>query len=330
MIELRRILASMIGTMAVIDVIALILQGKKINQFMNGTKNEKLKRSIYLGLIGGLFGIYATIAGYQMATGVNITVRDVGPMMAGCLAGPLAGLIAGVISGVFRFYTGISAGITAGTTIPCSISTVFIGCLCGLIYNRFKERKNRGRYALCIGVGMEALHLIIVFFYKWYMAGLAITLNLMGQITLPFLISNGLAFALVIFTTDMVDNYLQIENTKDKINAELKTATNIQKDLLPRILPDFPGRCEFDVFAKMDPAKEVGGDFYDFYFIDDDHFVFTVADVSGKGVPAALFMVIAKTILKNNLQLGMSFEDALEKSNFQLSEGNDEDMFVTA
>ncbi|MCQ2749341.1 MAG: SpoIIE family protein phosphatase [Clostridia bacterium] len=128
----------------------------------------------------------------------------------------------------------------------------------------------------------------------------------------------------------MVDNYLQIENTKDKINAELKTATNIQKDLLPRILPDFPGRCEFDVFASMTPAKEVGGDFYDFYFIDDDHFVFTVADVSGKGVPAALFMVIAKTILKNNLQLGMDFENAIEKSNYQLSEGNDEDMFVTA
>ncbi|MCQ2749342.1 MAG: hypothetical protein MJ246_05100 [Clostridia bacterium] len=166
MIKLQRIISSMIGTMAVIDVIALILQGKKVNKFMDGTKNEKLKRAIYLGVIGGLFGIYATISGYQMGNGANITVRDVGPMMAGCLAGPFAGLIAGVIAGAFRFYTGISAGITAGTTIPCSISTVFIGCLCGFIYERFKDKKNRGRYALGIGVCMEALHLLLCFFYK--------------------------------------------------------------------------------------------------------------------------------------------------------------------
>ena len=158
------------------------------------TKNEKLKRAIYLGIIGGLFGIYATISGYQMSNGANITVRDVGPMMAGCLAGPLAGFIAGAIAGLFRLYTGLSAGITAGTTIPCSVSTVFIGCLCGFIYEKFKEKKNRGRYALGIGVCMEALHLLLCFFYKWYMAGLAISLNLMSEITLPFLISNGIAF----------------------------------------------------------------------------------------------------------------------------------------
>ena len=116
---------------------------------------------------------------------------------------------------------------------------------------------------------------------------------------------------------------------KERIGAELNVATQIQADMLPRIFPAFPERPEFDIYASMTPAKEVGGDFYDFFLMDDDHLALVIADVSGKGVPAALFMVIAKTLLKNAAQTGLSPRAVLEKVNNQLCENNEAEMFVT-
>ena len=114
-----------------------------------------------------------------------------------------------------------------------------------------------------------------------------------------------------------------------KNEAELNVASNIQKNMLPCIFPAFPEHKEFDIYATMTPAKEVGGDFYDFFLPDKDHLVMVIADVSDKGVPAALFMVIAKTLLKNCALSGDSPREILEKVNNQLCENNDAEMFVT-
>ncbi len=122
---------------------------------------------------------------------------------------------------------------------------------------------------------------------------------------------------------------MQSEKEKDRIGAELNVATQIQADMLPRIFPAFPERTEFDLFASMAPAKEVGGDFYDFFLVDDDHIGLVMADVSGKGVPAALFMVIAKTLIKNRTLLGESPATILKNVNEQLCEGNEAELFVT-
>ena len=113
---------------------------------------------------------------------------------------------------------------------------------------------------------------------------------------------------------------------KERMGAELNVAKNIQASMLPR---DFPERDDFEIYATMDPAKEVGGDFYDFFMIDDDHLAMVMADVSGKGVPAALFMVIAKTLIKNIAKSGVGPAEVLRQVNNQLCEGNDEEMFVT-
>ena len=129
---------------------------------------------------------------------------------------------------------------------------------------------------------------------------------------------------------EYIANLTKITAEKEKISAELNVATQIQADMLPSIFPAFPERKEFDIFATMEPAKEVGGDFYDFFMVDEDHLVFTIADVSGKGVPAALFMVIAKTLLKNQLLQGDSPKKLFEEVNNQLCENNKEGMFVTA
>ncbi len=129
---------------------------------------------------------------------------------------------------------------------------------------------------------------------------------------------------------EYIVNITEITAEKERIGAELNVATKIQADMLPKIFPAFPGRSEFDVYAQMDPAKEVGGDFYDFFMVDDDHLAIVIADVSSKGVPAALFMVIAKTLIKNHAMNRESLSDVFYKVNNQLCEGNEEGMFVTA
>ena len=124
-------------------------------------------------------------------------------------------------------------------------------------------------------------------------------------------------------------NILAMTAEKERVGTELGLATRIQADMLPNTFPAFPERSEFDVFASMDPAKEVGGDFYDFFLVDDDHLALVVADVSGKGVPAALFMTISKTLLKNVAMHAVSPAEVLREVNAQLCENNRELMFVT-
>ena len=127
-----------------------------------------------------------------------------------------------------------------------------------------------------------------------------------------------------------IDNLTKVTAEKERIGAELNVATAIQANMLPTIFPPFPERNEFDIFASMTPAKEVGGDFYDFFLIDDDHIAFVIADVSGKGVPAALFMVIAKTLIKDRALSGeYSPAKILSSVNEQLCEGNEAELFVT-
>ncbi len=117
---------------------------------------------------------------------------------------------------------------------------------------------------------------------------------------------------------------------EERIASELSLATKIQADALPCDYPAFPERKEFDLFFTMQPAKEVGGDFYDFFLIDESHLALLIADVSGKGVPAALFMMIGKTLIKNRALFGGSPSEILEFANAQLCENNKAEMFITA
>ncbi len=115
-----------------------------------------------------------------------------------------------------------------------------------------------------------------------------------------------------------------------RIDKELEFAREIQHSSLPCIFPPFPHRTEFDIFASMHTAKEVGGDFYDFYFVDNDRLAFVVADVSDKGIPAAMFMMRAKTLIKGYAESGRSVDETFALTNDELCEHNDANMFVTA
>lgn len=135
---------------------------------------------------------------------------------------------------------------------------------------------------------------------------------------------------MVLRINEHVEHIAKVTAEKERIGAELNVATQIQADMLPCIFPAFPERKEFDIFATMTPAKEVGGDFYDFFMVDDKHLAMVMADVSGKGVPAALFMVIGKTLLKDCTQPGVPLGDVFTKVNDLLCESNKEGLFITA
>ncbi len=130
-----------------------------------------------------------------------------------------------------------------------------------------------------------------------------------------------------------IDNYVSdltsVTAEKTRMGTELDMAAKIQSSMLPHIFPPYPERPEFDIYASMEPAKEVGGDFYDFFLIDDDHLCLVMADVSGKGVPASLFMMVSKVILQSCAMLGLPIDEVANRTNEALCKDNQLEMFVT-
>ena len=121
-----------------------------------------------------------------------------------------------------------------------------------------------------------------------------------------------------------------IDEAAARFDKDLEIAKKIQHSALPSVFPPYPNRKDFSIFASMDAAKEVGGDFYDFYLLDENHLVFVVADVSGKGIPGAMFMMTSKTLIKSHVESGLAVNDVFTQVNNQLCENNEADMFVTA
>jgi sigma-B regulation protein RsbU (phosphoserine phosphatase) len=128
---------------------------------------------------------------------------------------------------------------------------------------------------------------------------------------------------------ESIEHLKETTAAKERIESELQIAHEIQMSMVPKIFPPFPDRKEFDIFATLVPAKEVGGDLYDFFFLDDDHLCFAVGDVSGKGVPASLFMAVTKTLFRATAANGGSPGEILARLNTEICRDNDSGMFVT-
>ncbi|HAA05224.1 MAG TPA: serine/threonine protein phosphatase, partial [Syntrophobacteraceae bacterium] len=126
-----------------------------------------------------------------------------------------------------------------------------------------------------------------------------------------------------------IHNLRETTAAKERIESELQIARDIQMSFLPQTFPPFPDRKEFEIYAMVKPAREVGGDFYDFFFVDEDHLFFSLGDVSGKGVPASLFMAVTKTLLRASAGVGVDPDHVMASVNNRLCDGNDACMFVT-
>ncbi|PKM77074.1 MAG: serine/threonine protein phosphatase [Firmicutes bacterium HGW-Firmicutes-15] len=310
---------NLVKNMSVVIVLAYVLTRTQAYSAIMQKKEITLNQRLGLILIFGIFSIYGTVSGINIM-GAIANVRDLGPAIAGLIGGPLVGIGAGLIGGIHRYTLG---GITY---IPCSISTVIAGLAGGLIYQYRKGEFVSITGAVVFMALMEAFHM-----------GLALVivkpfsqiLPIIQSVSLPMIFTNALGMGIFAFIIHNLMRERETQRTKELIESELTIAREIQMSIVPKIFPAFPGRPEFDLFAILEPAKEVGGDLYDFFLMDDNHLCFTVGDVSGKGVPASLFMAVTKTLIKAKADIRLGPDEILYQVNNELCEDNESGMFVT-
>ncbi len=313
---------TLLNHMAVLILVAYILTRTKLYTDVLVNKKINFKNSIILILIFGGFSIFGTVSGIHIYDAIA-SIRDLGPAIAGLIAGPIVGIGAGLIGAIHRYSLG---GCTA---LPCSLATIFAGFAGGIIFLIRKKKVVKIYEAVIFAVCIELFHMMLVLFICSITKSSNEAILIVQKVIIPMVVVNAVGIAIFVF---IILNLIKERNTelvKERIESELRIAHDIQMGIVPKIFPPFPDRKEFDIHAVIEPAKEVGGDFYDFFFIDENHLCFSIADVSGKGVPASLFMAVAKTLVKAKSRLGITPDKILFEVNNELSDENDSCMFVT-
>lgn len=305
--------------MSVIMVLAYVLTRTRAYAAIMTRKEITPGRQLGIVLIFGGFSIYGTLSGIDVM-GAIANIRDLGPAIAGLIGGPWVGIGAGLIGGLHRYTLG---GITC---IPCSISTVVAGLAGGLIYQYRKGKFVGIAGAVVFMALMEAFHMGLTLVIVKPFSQI---LPIIQKIYLPMILTNAAGMGIFAFIIHNLIREQETQRTKELIESELSVAREIQMSIVPKIFPPFPERPEFDVFAVLEPAKEVGGDLFDFFLLDEDHLCFTVGDVSGKGVPASLYMAVTKTLIKAKADIKLSPAEILFQVNNELCADNDSGMFVT-
>ncbi len=313
-----RLVVTLINSMAVISVVGYVITRSRIYSDIL-EKKITWQNQVFLILIFGALSIYGTLSGFDFM-GAIANTRDLGPALAGLIAGPIAGLGAGLIGAAHRYSLG------GFTCVSCSVATIVAGLVGGIVY--------QWRKGAFIGVAGAA---VVAGVNQIIHSGLALllarpfeqALRVVVDFTLPMVVANAIGMAIYASILVNLAKQRNWEKEKNTIEGELNAAREIQMSMVPKMFPAFPDRPEFQLYAALEPAKEVGGDLYDFFFVDDDHLFFLVGDVSGKGVPASLFMAVTKTLLKSKATVGSGPEEVLGSVNNELARGNDMTMFAT-
>lgn len=305
-------------------VMAVVAYGLVRTKFLELILMEKLevKKQMLLITPFALFSIYGVLTAIPIAGGV-VALSHVGQIVGGLLAGPIVGIGAGTILTVVRYSFGDYAALPAALT--CMLAGLFAG-----LYHEWYKEWNKGKLdakravILTVVVELVGLGLSLLLLPDF---GKALRIEMVGA--LPMIIGNASAVGLFIFILNTLLEEKKMLQVKERIESELLVARNIQLSLVPRTFPAFPNVTEFEIYAVLEPAKEVGGDLYDFFFIDDDHFLVVIGDVSGKGMPAALFMSATRSVFKAQADKKENPAEILDKVNNELCRGNDTCMFVT-
>jgi len=287
-------------------------------------KNLSLRNQLILMLLFGALSIFGTYGGINLPSGAIANIRDLGPMVGGMLGGPLVGLGAGIIGGVHRYLLG------GFVSVPCGIASVVAGLAGGLIYYVKKGEIVRVWQGMLVAAVMECIHMgLTLLIARPYDDALAVV----EDVALPMIAANALGVGIFIFivrnliierrTAAEKENYRrELERTE----FEMQTAKEIQQSFLPESPPDIPG---FDLAAISLPASQVGGDFYDFIPVGRDKLGIVIADVSGKGVPAALFMALSRAIVRANAEGEPTVSEIIRRANRTISQEAKLGMFVT-
>lgn len=280
------------------------------------------KNQAILILVFGAVSIYGTESGIDIM-GAVVNVRDLGPMVGGLAAGPIVGLGAGLIGAGYR------ATLGGFTVIPCVLATILAGIFGGSIYLLNKRNFIGAQGAVLFAVGMEALHMALVLLIcRPFDQAVAIV----EQVAIPMILANAAGVFIFAF---IIGNLITERQTKaerdsyfselERKRAELQIARDIQMSFLPEKLPRIPA---YDLAAMSLPAKEVGGDFYDAIPLPDNRLGLVMADVSGKGVPAALFMALSRTVVRAHARHSGA-QEAIRDANILIAEDSKSGMFVT-
>jgi sigma-B regulation protein RsbU (phosphoserine phosphatase) len=312
------LVVTLIHSAAVISVIAYILSRSRFYEdFLAGKITWKIR--VLLVIVFGLMSIYGTLSGFAFLGAVANT-RDLGPALAGLFGGPIAGVGAGLIGAVHRYSMGGPTGVS------CAVATVVSGFVGGLVFLWRKGKFVGVHGAVTVAVVNQILHsgLTLVMARPFDQA-----MAIVEKFTLPMIIANAIGMAVFVSIAVNLVKQRSWEQEKHTIEGELNAARAIQMSMVPKMFPPFPERPEFELSAVLEPAKEVGGDFYDFFFVDRHRLVFLLGDVSGKGIPASLFMAVTKTLLKAVADGETGIDQVLSKVNKELCEGNDMSMFAT-
>ena len=286
-------------------------------------KNFTKKNQVLMILIFGAISIYGTYSTIEIL-GSMANVRDLGPMIAGLIGGPVIGVGAGLIGGILRLSMG---GITC---IPCSLSTILAGLLGGIIYLSNKRKFIGVTGAVLFAVLMESLHMLLTLILA---TPFSEALLIVENVALPMILAN--AWGVFLFAL-IISNRIKERKTKrerdqfyDELEAkkyELMIAHKIQNSFLPESTPHLE---DFQISAINIPAREVGGDFYDFIPITPEKLGIVIADVSGKSVPAALFMALSRTVVRAKAQGNPHVAEVIKAANRMIEEDSKTSMFVT-
>jgi sigma-B regulation protein RsbU (phosphoserine phosphatase) len=320
--ELISLLNLLLQMICVIVVFAyLASRTRSFTEILDGKFN--LKNYLFLILLFGAFSIYGTTSGIDIL-GAHVNVRDLGPIIGGLVGGPIVGLGAGLIGAVYRLQQG---GVTA---TPCAIATLLAGLFAGLVYYGNRKRFIGLRGAVLFVVLMELFHMALILLI---VQPTSTAMEIVSAIVFPMVVSNAVG---MFFFAFVITNLIHERKTEGERNtyrtelerkkAEMQIATEIQTGFLPTDLPAIRGA---DLAGASVPAREVGGDFYDFVKVSNGDAGFVIADVSGKGVPAALFMVLSRTIVRANASLHQDARTAIMDANAMIATDAESGMFVT-
>jgi sigma-B regulation protein RsbU (phosphoserine phosphatase) len=308
----------LVKSMAVIIMVAYLFTRTRLYREVLDRRLTWQGRA-FLTLIFGAFSIWGTLAGVEILGGIANT-RDLGPALGGLLGGPFVGIGAGLIGAVQRLTMG---GFTA---VPCALATVAAGFAGGVVYLLFKGRLASVWAAMLLAVFTESLHMgLTLLMARPYDEAVA----LVAEVIVPMIVVNAIGMGVFILIVGNEERERTTRMQKERMEGELNVARDIQLGIVPAIFPPFPERDEFDLHASLESAREVGGDLYDFFLLDEDHLCLAIGDVSGKGVPASLFMAVTITLLRAVGHLTDQPDDVLKRVNAPLSRDNDAAMFVT-
>lgn len=308
----------LLESMAVVVVVAYLLTRTRwFADIVGGTLGWRERA--YLIVIFGALSIWGTLSGVEVLGGVANT-RDLGPALGGLVGGPIVGLGAGVIGAVQRL---LMDGFTA---VPCSLATIIAGLSGGVVWLLFKRQVAPVWAAVLLGVFTEAVHMGLTLLMA---RPFDESLELVAEVALPMIVVNAAGMGLFVFIVHNVQRERETRAEKQRMAGELDVAREIQQGIVPSIFPPFPDREEFELHATLETAREVGGDLYDFQLFDHDRLYVAVGDVSGKGVPASLFMAVTITLMRSVSETTSVPGEVLARMNASLCRDNDSAMFVT-